>query len=447
MPQPPCVNDAEEARISALLDKPRALSLAWPGMSMVADSVRFSPDAARAAARDFDLRRLPADFIADPFPYYRALREHDPVHRMPDGAYLITRWRDCDAVYRDARVFSSDKKIEFRPKYGDAPLYEHHTTSLVFNDPPLHTHVRRAIQMALSNRVIAEMEAGLVALVDRLLDAMAEKGRVNLVDDFAAAIPVEIIGNLLGVPHANRGPLRGWSLAILGALEPVLTDEQLALGNKSVRDFSEYLKGLIADRRRTPGDPDKDLVTRLIRGEHEGRQLSETELVQNCIFILNAGHETTTNLIGNALEIFIRFPGERERVIDDSSLVRSAVEEALRFESSNQLGNRIVAEETTLGGILMPRGTLVTIGIGAANRDPEAFPDPDRFDSARNPTRHLAFGSGIHMCAGMSLARLEGRIAIERFLKRFPRYEPDGAPARSRRARFRGFTALPVRLS
>jgi cytochrome P450 len=407
----------------------------------------LSADTAAVAARAFDLKRLPADFIDDPFPYYRALREHDPVHRMPDGAYLIARWRDCDAVYRDARVFSSDKKIEFAPKYGDTPLYQHHTTSLVFNDPPLHTHVRRAIQMALSNRVVAEMEEGLVALVDRLLDAMERQGRADLIEDFAAAIPVEIIGNLLGVPHADRGPLRGWSLAILGALEPVLTEQQLALGNNAVRDFSAYLKSLIEDRRRAPRDPDKDLLTRLIRGEHEGRKLNETELTQNCIFILNAGHETTTNLIGNALEIFIRFPGERQRLIKDASLAKSAVEEVLRFESSNQLGNRIVTEDTTLGGILLPKGTLVTIGIGAANRDPEAFPDPDRFDAARNPTRHLAFGSGIHMCAGMSLARLEGRVAIERFLKRFPRYEPDGAPARSRRARFRGFTALPVRLS
>jgi cytochrome P450 len=416
-------------------------------MSLVESGVaQFSAEQASAAARAFDLKRLPPDFIDDPFPYYRALREHDPVHRMPNGAYLITRWRDCDAIYRDAQVFSSDKKIEFRPKYGDAPLFEHHTTSLVFNDPPLHTHVRRAIQMALSNRVIAEMEQGLIALVDRLLDAMAAKGRADLIEDFAAAIPVEIIGNLLGVPHADRAPLRGWSLAILGALEPVLTAEQTALGNTSVRDFAAYLKGLVDDRRAHPGDPEKDLLTRLIRGEHEGRKLSEAELLQNCIFILNAGHETTTNLIGNALEIFIRFPGERRRLIENPELMKSAVEEVLRFESSNQLGNRIVTQDTVLGGVAMPKGTLVTIGIGAANRDPEPFPDPDRFDVARNPTRHLAFGSGIHMCAGMSLARLEGRIAIERFLKRFPDYAPDGAPARSRRARFRGFTALPVRL-
>src|ERR1044071_6667697 len=306
---------------------------------------RFSPDEAREAARDFDLKRLPVDFIDDPFPYYRALREYDPMHRMPDGAYLITRWRDCDAVYRDARVFSSDKKIEFGPKYGDAPLYQHHTTSLVFNDPPLHTHVRRAIQMALSNRVIAEMEAGLVALVDRLLDAMAANGRADLIEDFAAAIPVEIIGNLLGVPHADRSPLRGWSLAILGALEPVLTHEQLALGNDAVRAFSAYLKGLIEDRRRNPCDPTRDLLTRLIRGEHDGRKLTETELTQNCIFILNAGHETTTNLIGNTLEILVRFPEERQRLIEKPELMKSAVEEALRFESSNQLGNRITTED------------------------------------------------------------------------------------------------------
>ena len=187
-----------------------------------------------------------------------------------------------------------------------------------------------------------------------------------------------------------------------------------------MRDFAAYLKGLVDDRRGNPRDPEKDLLTRLIRHEHEGRKLSEPELLQNCIFILNAGHETTTNLIGNTLDILIRFPAERRRLIENPALMKSAVEEALRYESSNQLGNRIVTEDVTLGGVAMPKGTLVTIGIGAANRDGEQFPDPDRFDSARNPTRHLAFGSGIHMCAGMSLARLEGRVAIERFLAPLP---------------------------
>lgn len=404
--------------------------------------------AAEAAARAFDLKQLPPDFIDDPYPYYHALREHDPVHRMPDGSYIITRYDDCETLYKDARTYSSDKKVEFHPKFGDTPLFEHHTTSLVFNDPPLHTHVRRAIAGALSPRAIAEMEAGLIDLVDRLLDALArkgqEKGQVDLIEDFASAIPVEIIGNLLGVPHEERGPLRGWSLAILGALEPVLTDAQTRAGNDAVREFLAYLKVLTDDRRKHPGDPDKDVLTRLIIGEHEGRRLTETELLQNCIFILNAGHETTTNLIGNALYALLQWPEEKARLMRDPALMRSAVEEVLRFESSNQLGNRRVVVDTVLGGVPMQEGDLITIGIAAANRDPRYFPDPDRFDVGRTPNKHLAFASGIHVCAGMNVARLEGRIALERFLARFPDYRLDGEPVRSPRARFRGFISLPA---
>src|SRR3954469_19009298 len=370
----------------------------------------MSAERAQAIASSFDLRALPADFYANPYPVYAALREHQPVRRMPDGSWFLTRHADLMAVYRDAQVFSSDKKVEFTPKYGaGSPLLAHHTTSLVFNDPPLHTRVRRLIMGALTRRAIAEMEPGLVRLVDHLLDAIGRRGGGDLVEDFAAAIPVEIIGNLLAIPHGDRAPLRGWSLAILGALEPRLTPEQEDLGNRSVREFLDYLRVLVADRRHRPGDPEHDVLTRLIGGGAGAEPLSEAELLQNCIFILNAGHETTTNLIGNALEIFVRFPGERRRLIENPELMKSAIEEVLRFESSNQLGNRAVTEDTTLGGVAMPQGTLVTIGIGAANRDPDIFPDPDRFDVARNPTRHLAFGSGIHMCAGMSLARLEGR--------------------------------------
>ncbi|HWV55122.1 cytochrome P450 [Pseudorhodoplanes sp.] len=403
-----------------------------------------SPSEAEAAARAFDLKKLPADFIEDPYPYFHALRDYDPVHRMPDGSYIITRYDDCETLYKDAKTYSSDKKIEFFPKYGDTPLFEHHTTSLVFNDPPLHTQVRRAIAGALSPRAIAEMEAGLVELVDRLLGELERKGRVDLIEDFASAIPVEIIGNLLGVPHEERGPLRGWSLAILGALEPVLTEAQLKAGNDAVREFLAYLKILTDDRRRNPGDPNKDVLTRLIIGEHEGRKLTETELLQNCIFILNAGHETTTNLIGNALYTLLQWPDEKARLMRDPSLMKTAIEEVLRFESSNQLGNRRVVVDTVLGGVPMKEGDLITIAIAAANRDPKYFPDPDRFDVGRTPNRHLAFASGVHVCAGMNVARLEGRIALERFLARFPNYRLDGEPVRSPRARFRGFVSLPA---
>ena len=179
-----------------------------------------------ALADGFDLRALPDDFYDDPFRYYDALRATEPVKRLPDGGYFLTRYADCPAVYKDAATFSSDKKVEFKPKYGDSPLYEHHTTSLVFSDPPLHTRVRRLIAGALTPRAIAAMEPDLVALVEGLLDRMAGRDTVDLIEDFAAAIPIEVIGNLLGVPHRERDPLRGWSLAILGALEPVISTQQ-----------------------------------------------------------------------------------------------------------------------------------------------------------------------------------------------------------------------------
>ena len=410
----------------------------------MAAAPRPSDDAARAA--NFDLAHLPPEFYADPYPCYHALREHAPVKAMPDGSWFLTRYDDVLAVYRDPKVWSSDKKREFGPKYGATPLYEHHTTSLVFNDPPLHTRVRRAIVGALSQRHIAAMEPGLIALVDRLLDGLASRRSVDLIDAYAGAIPVEIIGNLLGVPHAERGPLRGWSLAILGALEPVLTPERADAGNRAVVEMSAYLRTLVAERRARPRDPDTDVLTRLIEGEADGERLTETELLHQCIFLLNAGHETTTNLIGNALCTLTQWPGERARLIREPSLITSAVEEFLRFESSNQLGNRISTQPCVVGGVSLPAHARVTLCIGAANRDPAQFPDPDRLDLARNPNRHLAFGFGIHTCAGLNLARLEGRVAIGRFLARFPDYALEGTPMRGGRARFSGFLHLPARV-
>lgn len=401
------------------------------------------PEAARRLVEAFDLRSLPAAFYADPFPCYHALRTLDPVRRLPDGSYFLTRYADVIAVYKDQATFSSDKKAEFAPKYGDSLLYQHHTTSLVFNDPPLHTRVRRLMLGALTPRAIEAMEPGLISLVDGLLDRMAAQSRVDLVEDYACAIPVEIIGNLLGVPHAERGPLREWSLAILGALEPVVTPAAFERGNRALAQFLPYLETLVGRRRTDPGDPEHDVLTRLIQGEADGEKLTHAELLHNCVFLLNAGHETTTNLIGNALHSLTQWPQERERLIAQPELIKTAVEEFLRFESSNQLGNRITTCAAELGGVAMPAGTRITLCIGAANRDPAHFPDPDRLDVARNPNRHLAFGSGPHQCAGMHLARLEGRVAISRFLARFPNYALADEPVRGGRARFRGFLSIP----
>ncbi|WP_315769225.1 MULTISPECIES: cytochrome P450 [unclassified Bradyrhizobium] len=402
---------------------------------------------ARELAANFDLQDLTPGFYADPYPTYRALRDYEPVKRLRNGSFFLTRYDDLVTAYKNTKAFSSDKKREFAPKYGPSLLYEHHTTSLVFNDPPAHTRVRRLIMGALSPRAIAEMEPALIALVDRLLDAIEAKGKFELIGDFASAIPVEVIGNLLDVPHEERGPLRDWSLAILGALEPVLSPEQFSRGNEAVKDFLVYLEDLVARRRARPGNPERDVLTRLIQGETHGEgngeRLSEKELLHNCIFLLNAGHETTTNLIGNGLVALLQHPAEKRRLLQAPELIRTAVEEILRYESSNQLGNRMTTERVELGGITLEPGTFVTLCIGAANRDPAQFEDPERFDVTRISNKHLAFGTGAHQCAGMALARLEGAIAISRFLKRFPNYALNGEPVRGGRVRFRGFLSVP----
>ena len=398
---------------------------------------------AQALAQSFDLERLTPEFYLNPYPTYRALRENEPIKRMPNGSYFLTRYDDLVTAYKNTKAFSSDKKKEFAPKYGASLLYEHHTTSLVFNDPPIHTRVRRLIMGALSPRAIAEMEGDLIRLVDSLLDAIADQGQFDLIGDFAAAIPVEVIGNLLDVPREEREPLRDWSLAILGALEPVIGEAAFARGNKAIADFLGYLEVLVECRRAKPGNPNHDVLTRLIQGEENGERLTAKELLHNCIFLLNAGHETTTNLIGNGLVALSEHPAEKQRLIEQPELIKTAVEEMLRYESSNQLGNRMTVEEVELGAITLPPGTSITLCIGAANRDPLQFPDPERFDVGRTPNRHLAFATGAHQCAGMALARLEGAIAISRFLKRFPNYALAGEPVRGGRVRFRGFLSVP----
>jgi cytochrome P450 len=403
--------------------------------------------------RDFNLARLDRAFLDDPYPTYAALRAHTPVHRLPDGSFFLTRYDDIAHVYRDTATWSSDKKVDFRPNFADSLLYEHHTTSLVFNDPPVHTRVRKLLAPVFTPRALKAIEPRIEDLVDRLLDNAARAGTVDLIDDYAAAIPLQLIGDLLGVPQDEREPLRNWSLRILGALEPVLSTEQFEQGVKSVAEFKAYLTQLIADRQTQVSADGKEILSILIRAsefaadasaDHGAERLSALELIHNCIFLLNAGHETTTNLIGNSVDLLLRNPDAKAELTVHPELIDTAIEEFLRLESPNQLGNRRAAKDTELGGIAIPAGGYVHLCIAAANRDPEQFPDAERLELRRSPNRHLAFGLGIHACAGMSLARMEARIAIGKLLARFRTIERVGDTVRGGRARFRGFLHFPV---
>jgi len=345
----------------------------------------------------FDLGNLPDGFHDNPYEVYAELRETTPVCRQQNGSVILSRYDDLLDVYRDTKRYVSDKKAVFGPKFGtETLLFEHHTTSLVFNDPPLHSRVRSIMVGALNPRALQRLRPGLEALVDRLLGDLQQKDVPDLIADFAGAIPVEVIGNLFDIPHEERGPLRDWSLAILGALEPVLTPEQHRIGNQAVTDFVALLRDLVIVRRRTPGDPETDVLTRLIAGDKEG-QLSEAELYQNCIFILNAGHETTSNLIGNGLALLDHDRDARASLLSDPSLIAAAVEEVLRMESSNQFGNRLAVEEVCLHGERIAPGTDLHLCIGAANRDPNVFDGPETFRLDRHPNKHLAFGSGARI--------------------------------------------------
>ena len=398
----------------------------------------------RALADGFEIARLTRDFLDDPFPTYHALRRHAPVKRMADGSVFLTRYADVDEVYHDPERYSSDKTDDFRPAMGDTPLYEHHTTSLVFNDAPYHTRVRKRLMPAFTPRALRALQPRVEAVVDEMLDSIAERGSCDLIRDLASALPVELIGDMLGIPRPERAPLRGWSLAILSGLEPRPTADQVARGSDAVEEFKDYLRTLVSRRLDDPGDDDAEVLSKLIGPDEDGEALSELELLHNCIFLLNAGHETTTNLIGNGVEALIRFPDQMQRLRDDPGLIGTAVEEFLRYESSNQIGNRRLRVDATLGGEMLAAGTYIHMSIGAANRDPAEFPDPDRLDIARTPNRHLAFGAGVHACAGMSLARMEGKVAIGKLVARFPRIELAGTPERGGRARFRGFNSLPI---
>ena len=395
-------------------------------------------------ATSFDLNTIDSQFITDPYPILANLREHDPVHVNPDGSLYLTRYEDVRAVYQD-KTMVSDKTVAFKEKFGEGPLYKHHTTSLVFNDPPYHTTLRKLLAHAFTPRKLAEMELLIENIVDSLLDDLQHTGDVDFVSAFAMRLPTEVISFMLGVPAEHRHKLRGFSLAILGALDPVVSDERLHNGNNAVAEFSEILDDLINHRRANPeGAGQGEVLESLIFREYEGQKLTQQELIQNCIFLLNAGHETTTSLMANGVGMFLQAPDQYQLLRDRPELVESAVEEILRYESPLQIGNRLTSTDSKVGGTQVPAGTYIHTSIAAANRDPVMFNSPDTIDFTRSPNRHIAFITGIHVCLGATLARFEGKIAFRKLVERFPKMVAAGTPERLPLARFRGYSNLPV---
>ena len=394
----------------------------------------------------FDLYNPPTDFIDNVYKYYKLLREKSPIHRNPDGSYVLTTYKDLVNVYRNFKIWSSDKKTEFGAKFGASPLFEHHTTSVVFVDPPDHTRIRKIFQQAFTPKSIRGLEKDIIKLVDSYLITMHEKKKFDFVSDFSFRLPVDVVCSVLGIPSEDRGLIRDWAHKILGALEPKLTPKQLDEGSTAVVNFKQYLKDQIRFRKNHK-DINKahEILSLLI--EAEGLELSETELLHQCIFMLNAGHETSTNMLSHGLNELINHGDQFELLQKEPQRIDTAIDEILRFQPPIQINNRRCLETTMLEDVTIPEGTPVHMIIAGANRDPSQFFEPEIFDISRSPNRHLSFGLGIHICAGINLARLEAKVAFLRLMSSFKEINLLKKPNIAKRIRFREIKEMQVEVS
>ena len=376
----------------------------------------------------------------DPYPFYEQLRRSGPVVWAPSlERWLVTGHPEVVEVLRDER-FSADR----RKWRGFEPVVEpgrEGARSMLVVDPPDHTRLRTLVQKAFTPRVVERLRPRIEALVKEALDEAEARGSMDLVADLAYPLPVTVIAELLGVPVEDRSAFRRWSDALVGALDPVaLTDRRSAV--LAARDaLHAYLERVVAERRAAPRD---DLISRLVEAEEQGDRLSGPELLAMGVLLLVAGHETTVNLIGNGINALLAHPDQLARLRDEPELIEPAVEELLRYDSPVQLTGRVALEELELGGRRVEPGQMLMLLLGAANRDPRVFAEPERLDLGRDPNPHLAFGRGIHFCLGAPLARLEGQIAIGELVRRFPTLRPAGAPERRPTVTLRGFASLPL---
>ena len=363
-------------------------------------------------------------FRIDPYSVYRRLREEAPVHQGPLGAWVFSRYADCLAILKDPRSSSDPRNSEAFENAVEQGQFDpdqnlvNGAQAFLFLDPPDHTRLRGLVSKAFTPRVVEAMRPRIQERVDELLDAVAEKGSLEVIEDLAYPLPVNVICDLLGVPPEDHVKFRDWSREAARSLDPVeaLPPEAVEARQRVGDQFAEYFRALIQKRRGSPGD---DLLSALMAAEEEGDTLSEDELLATAILLLIAGHETTVNLIGNGMLALLRHPDQLQRLADDPSLAKSAVEELLRYDPPVQMTGRTALEDMEIGGGTIRKGQQTILLLGSANRDPEQFPDPERVDISRADNHHIAFGFGIHFCLGAPLARVEGEIALGTLVRRF----------------------------
>ena len=406
-------------------------------------------DMSRPARAEGPLAFDPLDpgFIADPYPFYRRLREEAPVFRTEQGFWLLSRHDDVAASLRDKR-FGKDFAGTMRRRYGEdvmgEPAMANLSHMMLVVDPPDHTRLRGLVTKAFTARRIADMRPRIRRLVDQQLDRVADKGAMDVILDLAHRLPVIVICDMLGIPEDHRGAFLVGSNVGGRILDPVpMTREELDHANLSTQMGSAYFDQLCDLRRR---DPQDDLTTELVRAEESGDRLTAEELRSNIGLLFGAGHETTTNLIGNGLLALHRQRDQWERLKADPGLIPNAIEELLRFDSSVQMTGRATMTDVEIGGVTLPAGESVVQLLGAANRDPAQYPDPDKLDVGRENIRPMSFGGGIHHCLGAQLARLEGELVFTALIERFPNLElPEkDKPDWRRSFTLRGLSKLPA---
>lgn len=388
------------------------------------------------------------DMLADPYPIYQRLRSADPVHWYePFSAWICTRYDDVFTGLHDPRL-SANRTIAMEASAGRADLrsfFSFLSKRMVFTDPPQHTRLRALVNQSFKPHLIEVLRPHIQGLVDRFLEGVQEQGRMDVIADLAFPLPATVIAEMLGVPPADRDRLKKWSddfILILSADPSAIAPEVYERIAQAAQALTSYFRDIVTQRR---AKPQHDLLTMLEQAEEQGHRLSEEELFATANILMVAGHETTTNLIGNGLLALLRHPDQLQKLRADPGLAAQAVDELLRYDSPVQFVYRLAREDMEIAGRQIRKGQLVHLVLGAANRDPAHFPDPDRLDISRPGHKHLAFGQGIHYCLGAPLARLEGEIALTTLLHRWPGLRL-GSESLGYRSNFnmRGLKALPV---